>query len=677
MDAPANATVPQLERRFELSSERPQPGIFVSDFYVLRSLEKPGQQIQRHVELHRGLNILWADPNPPEKAASKKRSKVAGHTAGKSTFCRLIRYALGDVNFGNDTQEHKIINKFRDGWVVLRVEIEGAPWIVGRAFIEHRQAFAIPGGDLKAFLALEAVAMTGYGDFAAALDHHFVKPLLRHRFPGKKDEIHWRHLIPWFTRDQEARLLSIITWRGPIGKNNAINTDADERHFLMRLVLDLLPNGEADKFEEHETLNELKRELDKSLPLTQAKTEQAFAQLSEWFDIKVAGLDQPLLHQAALTTQEKRQQEINVLRQSIPTSTEVDAKRKAWESAKDAASVASGDLKAAKQKLAQLDKQIRACDSQIIQQKAAIADSKRLPPASVCGVPIENACAEGKRQHANRPDNQTLQVILDSLNEAKTQLETEYAEASEEVNVHRMAKTSAEEKEREAQADYLASNTRRTELLEQYLEANAEQKARQKYLTSTGKVLEARTREEASIKQAAKDIRKATTEEAEARREKARDLGHFSALYEKILRYMLGGEEGEDADRIYGAVKHDGRALELTAEGRNDLDSGAITAAKLISFDLAAMIWGMENRGHHPRFVIHDSPREADMAEDIYAGLFDAALALEQACGDQKSFQYIVTTTAKPPGDFNGKPWRLDPVLNALVAKQRILGIDL
>lgn len=132
MDASANTTVPQPERRFELSPKRPHPGIFISDFYVLRSLDNPGQQIQRHVELHRGLNILWADPNPPGKALAKKRSKVAGHTAGKSTFCRLIRYALGDVNFGNEAQEHKIISKFRDGWVVLRVEVEGAPWIVGR-----------------------------------------------------------------------------------------------------------------------------------------------------------------------------------------------------------------------------------------------------------------------------------------------------------------------------------------------------------------------------------------------------------------------------------------------------------------------------------------------------------------------------------------------------------------
>ncbi|MCX6936453.1 MAG: DUF2326 domain-containing protein [Verrucomicrobia bacterium] len=674
----ANTTVPSLERRFELSPERPHPGIFVSDFYVLRSLEKPRQHIQRHVQLHRGLNILWADPNPPEKAASKKRSKVAGHTAGKSTFCRLIRYALGDVNFGNETQEYKIKNKFKDGWVVLRVEVEGTPWIVGRAFIDHAQHFAIPGGDLDAFLALETVPKTGYGDFAGLLDRHFIKPLLRDRFPGTKDEIHWQHLIPWFTRDQESRLLSIITWRGPIGKNNAISTDADERHYLMRLVLDLLPEGEADKLKEHEDLNELKRELDKVLPLTSARTDQAFTQLTEWFETKLEKLEGPLYLSAVKEEQRQKQEAINALRQSIPTTSEVETQRKKWEEAKSAASEAAAEFKSAKRRVTQLEKAIRGCEARLIEQHSQVNRLRGMAPVTVCGMPIAEACEAGKKHHAGRIDIEAVEALLKIFEEAKSQVESDLAEASENVAVQRLAKDQAEAAERDAQSAYLTLNSRREEKLEEYLLANAEQKTRERLINSTAQVLTQKTQEEDSLKIAKSEINKIGDEEAKARKEKAPALGHFSALYERILRFMLEDEEAvADNERIYGAVQHDGRKLELTANGRNDLDSGAITAAKLISFDLAAMVWGMEGKGHHPRFVIHDSPREADMAEDIYAGLFNVALALEKACGDQNSFQYIVTTTAKPPGDFNGKPWRLDPVLNALVPKQRILGLDL
>jgi len=677
MDTPANTTVPSLERGFELSPQKSTPGIFVSDFYVLRSLDKPGTQIQRHVELHRGLNILWADPNPSEKAGSKRRSKVAGHTAGKSTFCRLIRYALGDVNFGNDAQESRIVSKFKDGWIVLRVELEGTPWLVGRAFIDHRQSFTIKGGDLQSFLSADTVSMSGYEDFAASLDQHFVRLLLRDKFPGKKDEIHWRHLIPWFTRDQEARLLSIVTWRGPIGKNNAISTDADERHFLMRLVLDLLPEEEAKEFETHEALNELKRDLDKNLPLTTARSDQAFSQLSEWFETKAKGLEGPLYFDAAKVEHESKQKEITALHQSIPTTSQVEAKQKDWERAKDVTAEAAANLKAAKRRVAQLEKDIRGCDARLIEQQAAINDLKRLPPFRVCGVPIENACEKGKQHQAGRTDTKALEVLIKTIGEAKAQLETDFAEASEEVTVQGVAKAQAESAEQAAQLAYFTLSSERAEKLEKYLDANADQKARERVMRSTSAVLEKRTEEEEALKTALKDINKVGDEEAKARKEKARDLGHFSSLYERILRYMLEDAAAPESERITGTVQQDGRKLEVTAEGRNDLDSGAITAAKLISFDLAAMVWGMENRGHHPRFLIHDSPREADMAEDIYAGLFDAALALEEACGSQPSFQYIVTTTAKPPERLNGKPWRLEPVLNALIPSQRILAIDL
>src|SRR5258706_4636507 len=82
------------ERPFRISSSRPSPGIFVSHFYVLRSLEKPGTQVQRVVLLRRGLNILWADPNPTQAVTGKRKSKVAGHTAGKSTIFRPMRHVL-------------------------------------------------------------------------------------------------------------------------------------------------------------------------------------------------------------------------------------------------------------------------------------------------------------------------------------------------------------------------------------------------------------------------------------------------------------------------------------------------------------------------------------------------------------------------------------------------------
>jgi hypothetical protein len=447
----------------------------------------------------------------------------------------------------------------------------------------------------------------------------------------------------------------------------------------MRLVLDLLPKEEADHFDSHAALNELKKDLDKNLPLSKARTEQAFAHLSEWIDVKVKGLEDPLYFDAAKAAHDVKQKDINALRTSIPTTGEVEIVQRAWEAAKNVTIEAAGNLKAAKRRVTQLEKQIRDCDARIIKQKAAIEDLGRQPPAAVCGVLIGDACEAGKRAHASRPDSKALEILLGTIAEAKSLLESELAEASAEVPGQRSAKEKAEEAEQIAQLAYFTISTRRAEALEAYLEANAEHKARERLLNSTRKVLAEKIGDEDALERVVKDINKSTGDEAKARKEKAPDLGHFSDLYQRILRYMLGGEEGEAGELIFGSVKHDGSWLEVTAEGRNDLDSGAITAAKLISFDLAAMTWGMEGKGHHPRFLIHDSPREADMAEDIYNGLFEAALALEKASppGAEPSFQYIVTTTAEPPAAINGSPWRLEPVLNAMVPGKRILGVDL
>jgi hypothetical protein len=79
--------------------------------------------------------------------------------------------------------------------------------------------------------------------------------------------------------------------------------------------------------------------------------------------------------------------------------------------------------------------------------------------------------------------------------------------------------------------------------------------------------------------------------------------------------------------------------------------------------------------GHHPRFLVHDSPRESDLDPSIYRSLFAVVSDLEN--GEESAFQHIVTTTEPPPGSLNRAPWRLDPVLDARLAETRFLGIDL
>jgi hypothetical protein len=98
-------------------------------------------------------------------------------------------------------------------------------------------------------------------------------------------------------------------------------------------------------------------------------------------------------------------------------------------------------------------------------------------------------------------------------------------------------------------------------------------------------------------------------------------------------------------------------------------------AEKVVAFDLATLAMTIEGRTHLPGFIVHDSPREADLGRSIYHRLFGFARRLE-AFGTGPLFQYIVTTTTEPPEEFRSAPW-LRLTIKGAPAEERLLGVDL
>ena len=64
------------------------------------------------------------------------------------------------------------------------------------------------------------------------------------------------------------------------------------------------------------------------------------------------------------------------------------------------------------------------------------------------------------------------------------------------------------------------------------------------------------------------------------------------------------------------------------------------------------MLWSVTGRGWHPRLLIHDSPKVADMAPALYEPLFALAVHAEQDAAGTPNFQYILTTTEPPPSEL-------------------------
>ena len=145
----------------------------------------------------------------------------------------------------------------------------------------------------------------------------------------------------------------------------------------------------------------------------------------------------------------------------------------------------------------------------------------------------------------------------------------------------------------------------------------------------------------------------------------------FSRLFDYFTKRLLG-------DEVSATIEFAGKAIEPRVVYHGPYDSTALKLAKFLAFDLSSLALGVVGGGHHPRFLLHDSPREADLTRAIYHELFHSAVALEDAAKPgEPPFQYIITTTEPPPEGINREPWLLDPVLNALNASGRLLGVDL
>lgn len=169
-----------------------------------------------------------------------------------------------------------------------------------------------------------------------------------------------------------------------------------------------------------------------------------------------------------------------------------------------------------------------------------------------------------------------------------------------------------------------------------------------------------------------KEIDQSQRRQKRTRREVETDRAEFSSLFDFVVLQVLGTD-------ITGRVEFAGRDLVLHADQSGERTSAAIESIKVVCFDFAALVWSIEGKGWHPRFLIHDSPREADMDAAIYRRFFRVAHTLEKLTypNGEPPFQYIITTTEAPPPALQHSDWLVCEPLDASVPGKRLLGLNL
>jgi hypothetical protein len=124
-------------------------------------------------------------------------------------------------------------------------------------------------------------------------------------------------------------------------------------------------------------------------------------------------------------------------------------------------------------------------------------------------------------------------------------------------------------------------------------------------------------------------------------------LKSINEIYDEIIKSAL-------SKAYSGAIRMSKGELQFHIEEATGLSGEAVETLALVLADVMAMICSCQGIGHHPRFLLHDSPREADLDRHIYSRYLQSMWKLTNKCGgrDRAPFQYIVTTTTKPPEEL-------------------------
>ena len=628
-----------------------QPRLWVRRFAIW---ENASDDPIRDIPLRPGMNILWT----PDDAG-------IGHGAGKTLFCRLLRYCLGENSYAPADQRDAIAERFPEGWVGVEVLLDSTCWAILRPLGKKRHHYAVPDSNLEALFSGE-VSATGIEPFIDTLEQQILTAEVKSLIPShRQNHQAWPIALAWLSRDQECRFDHVLDWRSSASDSDspARGLNQSEKLLALRALLKFLTpeetelrNGLSADEEEIKALEneiehrkwEIKR-LSSQLITELGVSEDAFTEGPSVIDILKRSADDKL---AKLTPA-----------YHLADTTSFTQTREAYE----AATKTLADIE---QRIAVLEAQkamsirlLSTFEGELPVLNAAFVKAKSYP-CPICEVPIDRALAEGCKLSRTIPDpdecrkrwsekqdrvtqeRESLESIIQELAQLKEPLKRAQDSLLKAKHDYRNSEKNRNINDRDLnQAIRTLENIDKLELLLR------EKNEREEQLTEIN-----------ANKRAAK-VRISVHIDAQQK-----VLGHLNDKFNPIIQKLINPDAA-------GEVKLNGKELNLTVRLGGNRSTSAIESLKIVAFDIASLCLSIEGKTRIPAFLIHDSPREADLGLLLYNKIFHLIFELENI-GQQPLFQYIVTTTTRPPDEFRYKPW-LAFTLRGFPASERLLKADL
>lgn len=653
---------------------RTGPVLWIRRLVVLRNFSPDEDQVIRDITLRPGLNILWAKSNMTPEEDQLFSDGLSGHAAGKTTFVRLVRYILGDPTFGNADQMQAIRRVFPNAWVLGDVVINQQNWIVCRPLrITTIDSFAFSNVSLDSIFTLDNSSRVEFSTYQDAVKDATLSQLEVRTLPISRKEIDWDHVLAWLSRDQECRLGHLLSWRAPRSDSPSLQIDVADRTALVRSLLGFLDIGEQKVSTRHEKLKQEQKAARKNLPSLRYFVKQERENLE-----KILGQQLPALGSMFLPS-------VNQLITSLKAK-KLESKKNAKYPSADAIAQLEGQWKAAIEKAASAEQQHKDTERQLTDasKELELADGKVTPERRsqiladlplgrrFCNVPLREAQEHkcplaaahisdlAERRAANQEEADIL-ALRKRISTLTDKLKSKHREVTQLKG--------------QADALYAQLTKARTTLLDHAASVAKIQSEAEHQFTLAQRAFsawESANQCEKRIKELSAEIETSREQLAGLRKIQTTNLKRFKEFFSHIVQALLGRE-------VSTRMVLSGKGIELGIERHGDCSSVAIDTIKVIAFDLAALCASIEGVGSFPGMLIHDGPREADMAAGLYKRIFNYVRQLETACEKQNNmnFQYIITTTEPPPDDLQCSPWLINPILDAAKAESRLLGVNL
>lgn len=627
---------------------------------------EPGAKPIRDIPFGPGLNIIWS-PDPADRGTPDdgKVPSGPGHGAGKTLVCRLLRYCLGEPHFASDVLRSKISSAFKDGRVGAEVLVDGVAWVVVRSIGVFGHDVVLEGETLENAVSPDTIP-TGMSPFIDTLARRFLTPEVAGLMADSPDRA-WLLAIAWLTRDQECHFGKVTDWRAAESDSGspARRLSGADATNIVRALLGAITPRERQLDADIANLVAQREDETRAMERRRWLLEQAVAKV-----VKSVGLEDQVLPEGALLAEYLR----SAARERIARISVVDAKGKI-------ASV--GDLEVeydnARIEVEWLEREgsraetarstAGAVAKQIVSETPGLTaslDEAEMPTCPVCEVPIDRALAEECKLSHKLPDLVSLRARREKNERDLREKQAELRNAEDTLKRLHPKLHAATAKRDRAWENLCAAQRMREERAEAWYAARRigdDVGDIEKLLVQIADAEAALSRVEGTLKQR----REAAAAERDQHGQVFDRLGeHFDPLVRRLL-----GRDGQ----ARGYAQHDGNGLRLIVEYGGERSTPAIDLVKVLAFDLATLCRSLEGATKLPALLIHDSPRGSDLGLSIYHELFHLMLELENV-GSGPQFQYIVTTTSRPPDDLaNDQRVRLK--LNGAPAEARLFGRDL